>query len=273
MWLAVYICIHCAPALLRYLKFPGPRVNKTKHTFKCGASECLAFAPIPIQALFVEQVVVKAKFCLKARQVFLAAVTLLELIQAVTLSNVTPAMLSRAVDTVHRHLRAEWEEFIHTKLHWLVNLPAHLARFRCLPSCFVQERRHRTVKRYAHDIQNAKQYEKHILVQVVGRDLAQLEEEHKYVREPGLSKLIQPSKEVASFLLSFGKVLYLLCLCLPLYVYFQLALLARKTLCCCKWSNFKLQRFSCLQKSIPKEWLWCPHTTLLQTMAISACGV
>ena len=66
---------------------------------------------------------------------------------------------------------------MHSKFHWLVHLGSHLERFSLLVSWWVHERKHRIVKRYSQDIQNTRNYEKHVLVQVVAHDLALLLDE------------------------------------------------------------------------------------------------
>ena len=58
------------------------------------------------------------------------------------------------------------------KFHWLLHFPAWLKRFRTLISCFVRERKHKMVKRYANDMRNTRtnfdehSYEKSIMAEV-----------------------------------------------------------------------------------------------------------
>ena len=49
---------------------------------------------------------------------------------------------------------AGWGDYMTPKFHWLIHLPRHLARWGCLLSCFVHERKHRMVKRYSYSIQH-----------------------------------------------------------------------------------------------------------------------
>ena len=66
---------------------------------------------------------------------------------------------------------------MHPKYHWLVHLHQHLAKFQTLPTCWVHERKHKLVKRYAADIQNTRKYEHSVLSQVTCHDLASWREE------------------------------------------------------------------------------------------------
>ena len=64
--------------------------------------------------------------------------------------------------------------FFHPKFHWLVHLPRHLARWGQLPTCWVHERKHRVVKRYASDICNTRAFERSILGEITAHQLEAL---------------------------------------------------------------------------------------------------
>lgn len=44
-------------------------------------------------------------------------------------------------------LEAGYKEHMHTKFYWVLHFPQHLAKHKMLPSCFVQERKHKMIKR------------------------------------------------------------------------------------------------------------------------------
>lgn len=44
-------------------------------------------------------------------------------------------------------LEAGYKEHMYTKFHWVLHFPQHLAKHKMLPSCFVQERKHKMIKR------------------------------------------------------------------------------------------------------------------------------
>ena len=65
----------------------------------------------------------------------------------------------------------------HSKFHWLVHVPAHLANLGCLPSCFTHERKHKTVKRFLQALCNTSSYERTGLQEVVAQDLFDLKKD------------------------------------------------------------------------------------------------
>ena len=74
-------------------------------------------------------------------------------------------------------VKANWLDYMRPKYHWLVHLHQHLAKFQMLPTCWVHERKHKLVKRYAADIQNTSKYEQSVLSQVTCHDLASWRDE------------------------------------------------------------------------------------------------
>ena len=81
---------------------------------------------------------------------------------------------------------AGWQDEFHSKYHWLVHLPKHLARSGFLPSCRVHERKHRVVKRYANDVANTVAYEKSAFGEVLCHNLADLEASDALIAPFGL---------------------------------------------------------------------------------------
>ena len=69
---------------------------------------------------------------------------------------------------------ADWRQIMHPKFHWLVHLPQYLQRWGVLLSCFVHERRHRILKRYADNTQNTRTYERTLLSEATSHHLASL---------------------------------------------------------------------------------------------------
>ena len=179
----------------------GPKrkkANKDAKTYKCTASECLAF--MPILAYFVQVVVVKNGKCLEACNALLAVVDLLELLQSVPHGRVTPTLLRKAVLAVQAAFgKCNWQAWCHPKFHWMVHLPRHLERFGCLPSCWVHERKHRITKRFASDIRKTTIFERSILVQVIGHNLNLLLDDEYFSMEAKLKKKCKASRKVLDF--------------------------------------------------------------------------
>ncbi len=86
---------------------------------------------------------------------------------------------------------AGWLEFCHPKFHWLVHLARELEHFGILLSCWVHERKHRMVKRYANMILNTLVFEKSVLSEVTCHHIAELRRPDKFDLSP---KLIPPLK-------------------------------------------------------------------------------
>lgn len=67
-----------------------------------------------------------------------------------------------------------------------------------LPSCFTQERKHKTVKKYATSIQNLKHYNRSILEEIAVQDLYDLQEQD-FPMLPGLQTKVHAAKRFWPF--------------------------------------------------------------------------
>ena len=158
--------------------FVGKRKKSSRkaQTFKATASDCLSL--YAVLAMFVSAVLLRngaRSVCHQGCMAFLALADLLDMLHAVPLGLVSPARLADAVNEfLKRCVAAGWSKWMHSKFHWLIHLPRHLERFGGLLTCFVHERKHRMVKRYADNIRNTRAYEKSIMGEVACHHLAQL---------------------------------------------------------------------------------------------------
>ena len=71
-------------------------------------------------------------------------------------------------------LRSRWRDWMIPKFHWTVHLPRHLARFGCLPTTWVHERKHRVAKRYSNGVRNLSDYERSVSKEIICHNLADL---------------------------------------------------------------------------------------------------
>ena len=95
---------------------------------------------------------------------------------------------------------AGWQSIFHSKFHWLTHMPREMAIMGgFLPSCFTQERKHKTVKKYATSIQNLKHYNRSILEEIAVQDLYDLQG-HDFSNAARLANKGGCSKKVLSFL-------------------------------------------------------------------------
>jgi hypothetical protein len=95
--------------------------------------------------------------------------------------------LRLAIDLFLGHcVDAGWKNNLHSKFHWLIHLPGELIRFKRLLSCWVHERKHKMVKRYAQNIYNTRVYERSILSEVTSHHLASLRSDTAFDLRVGL---------------------------------------------------------------------------------------
>ena len=123
------------------------KANKLAGTFKCTASEALGLAPI--FAYFLQTIIVPKGLCKDECFAYFALVDILDLIQLVPLGIITHHVLERSSQNfINLCITAGWKPYMHTKFHWSLHFGHHLSKHKMLPSCFVQERKHKTIKRH-----------------------------------------------------------------------------------------------------------------------------
>ena len=147
--------------------------SRTAHHLKCTASEGLSV--LTVFSFFVRVVLLRTGKCPWACKAVLALADVVDLLMSVPLGNVQPDQLRLIVSTLlGACCEAGWRELMHPKFHWLVHLPRHLETFHCLPTCWVHERKHRVVKRYANDICNNVSFERSVLGEVTSHHVASI---------------------------------------------------------------------------------------------------
>ena len=150
--------------------------SRKAKTWKASASHGLSL--YALLALFICRVLLRDgadSKCYLGCVAYLALADLLDHLVSVPLGIVDPQMLAKAVDEfLTACVAAGWEQYMHSKFHWLVHLPKHLAHFGALYTCFVHERKHKMAKRYADHICNTRSYEKSMLGEVLSHHLAEL---------------------------------------------------------------------------------------------------
>ena len=137
--------------------------NNEAKRFKCQASEGLSLYAVlaVILGCFTE--------CPHEFMVYLLLCDLIDCFVAVSRGgSVDPSLLK---DRVHAFLQAFCSvygyEFMTPKFHWLLHFPKHLEEFKMLIACFVHERKHKMVKRYANDVLNTTVFEFSVLSEVL----------------------------------------------------------------------------------------------------------
>ena len=75
--------------------------------------------------------------------------------------------VSDFLEAVHA---AQWQDRMHSKFHWLLHFGSHLEKWGFMVQCYTHERKHRTIKRFAEDIQKTSAYEQGLLREVLDKN-------------------------------------------------------------------------------------------------------
>ena len=159
--------------------------------FKCSASEALSLLPVLcfyVQAVGMRIPGVNIFIC----NALLLLGDLVDLLLVVPHGLVTPSQLAATIRQLLQACKdAGWSEDVIPKFHWLVHFPLHLERWGLLPSCFVNERKHKVAIRYGTDMDNTRAYAKSLVSEVASHQLSDL-------NEPGAfdlsARLLRPTK-------------------------------------------------------------------------------
>lgn len=182
--------------------FSAKRIASCKRAkfFKCTASEGLSI--YTVLTFFVQTVIMHSGTCVPECKAFIALADLIDILSLIPLGCVRPDQLRSVVKVfLELCLDAGWKVFMHPKFHWMVHMPKHLAQFGCLPTCWVHERKHRMVKRYATEICNTVSFERSVLGEVISHHLSELAHEDAFPKE-GLVRPRYATHRLQSFLAS-----------------------------------------------------------------------
>ena len=173
--------------------------------FKCSASEALSF--YPVFAFFLGQVVMAVGLEPAACASFMALCDVLDLLAAIPHGLVTAVMLQTAIQT---HLElfkvAYGSNNMIPKHHFSLHLGQMLLQFGLLLCCFVQERRHKLVKRFANNLLNTSQnYERTLLAEITNLHLDQCARSEFICCEPAL---VAPVSDAPPNLLNFVQCVF-----------------------------------------------------------------
>lgn len=135
------------------------------------------------------------------KQVMLELCSIVDILLALPIVKMNCSHLEEAINRFFGACeQAEWQDVFHSKFHWLTHMPKEMVVMGgFLPSCFTQERKHKTTKRYATGMQNLKHYNKSILEEIAVQDLYDLEH-HDFSTEARLASKCACSKKVMAFL-------------------------------------------------------------------------
>ena len=109
-------------------------------------------------------------------------------------------VLQSSIDSGH-------ESLFRPKHHWTIHMPACLAHWGYLPSCWAMERKPKTVRKFGGNIMNTSQYEQSLLSEVVREHVFELDKED-LVEAAHLVNPVPASKKMLQLLMENG-------ICLP----------------------------------------------------------
>ena len=144
--------------------------------FSCSASELLTIAPV--LNLFFATIVAAQGYCTACVTSLCACLDVVELLQAMKNVTVSPALLRDAVARHAASRRAAYGTDIDEnsmKMHMALHLPGMLEDFGALFSCWVQERHHRLLTKYAGPRKNTASYERGVMQNITVEQCQALE--------------------------------------------------------------------------------------------------
>ena len=197
------------PKAIKFDPNKNDHLSKTRikaHTaawvFKCTASDGLSL--LPVMAMFIQTTLSRTP---GINQYALDAVVLLcdlvDALVAVQLGLVTAGYLrERVANFLVTCEKAGWRTHFTPKFHWLIHLIAALERRGALPTCWVHERKHRVVKRYANDILNTGVYSTSVLTEAISHQLVEVDTPDAFDASLGLINPRKAAPKERSFVLS-----------------------------------------------------------------------
>ena len=99
---------------------------------------------------------------------------------------------------------AGWLSLLTKKFHWILHYPQHLKKFvkkfGCLPKCFVLERKHRLLKRFATAVRNTHDFGASIYREVLNHELYQLQDPDVFRTGVFLKQPRHPTKKILTWI-------------------------------------------------------------------------
>ena len=115
--------------------------NKEAGTFKGTASEGLSMRSL--FALMLLQVVAPIGVCSQELHAYICLANIVDLLHSTPVKCCTPEALKKAIaDFLQACIDCGWQQQCHPKFYWVLHMPRHLAKWGCLPSTWVHERKH-----------------------------------------------------------------------------------------------------------------------------------
>ena len=144
--------------------------NRKGLNFRAGASEGLSI--YPVLSFWLQAFAIPNGRAVGACQAFLAFASFADCLVSVGRGDVTPSVLRTAVEGFLQRFADVWGvEYFTPKFHWLLHYARELDQHGTLLSCFVHERKHKCIRRFAVPTLNTKSFEKTVLEEVTCQHL------------------------------------------------------------------------------------------------------
>jgi hypothetical protein len=139
------------------------------------ASEFLSITPVI--AKYIENVVIPTGKCTREAHSMMALVDVTDMLILSSHGKIAdPQVLDDAIDLhLTLHATAYGKAIWKPKNHYALHLPAQLRKYGFLPAVFVQERKHRTIKRHARDRHSSKAFDRGVLEEVTAHHMFDLD--------------------------------------------------------------------------------------------------
>ena len=140
---------------------------------------------------------------------FITLCDLLDLFTSCARGVVTPLMMRRRVHLfLDAFVAAFGVQSMIPKCHWLLHFARHLERWGNLLACFVTERKHKMLKRYANDLDNTSHFERSLMAEVVCHQIQALDDPNTFSIAIGLVKPQKAPRKLADVLMAEFQVEY-----------------------------------------------------------------
>ena len=139
--------------------------NRKGCHFRAAASE--GMSAVPVIAFFLATFAMPNGLAVNVCQVFFSFASVAECFSAVGRGDCSPDLLHSAIEYFLARFVDVWgtDPFI-PKIHWLLHYARELRRHGTLFACFVHERKHKCIRRYAVPTLNTRTYERTVLEEV-----------------------------------------------------------------------------------------------------------
>ena len=165
-----------------------------------SASEFMSACPVVRK--WVEDVVKPAGICRAQVESLLRCMDVMDLLSQCDTGRVTPSMLADAM-AIHyaAHVLAYGHTLFVPKHHYMLHIPAQLEKFKILVQCYVHERKHKILKRWAAPMCPKKDNNRSLLEECTVAHLNSLQDP---LLKPCLLEPVKASPNVVAALKEFG---------------------------------------------------------------------